>query len=190
MSKATSPASKVDKNEEPSTEVDVQPESRYFSREELSGIESFEDAMRLATSAHGTVVNAHESLELGDGFKIADEEDKGRLIGVPLMLLEWSFRDGDFGDYVSIRAISQGEDGKTTKWILNDGSTGIKEDLEDFTKKTGRTGGLFVRNGLRVSRYHIDAKTREPLSKAEYRDAVADGRKVVPAATFYLDASA
>lgn len=158
-----------------------------FSRDELSAITSFDDAMRLASMTYGTVVTADE--EIGDGFKVATEDDKRRLCGVPLMFLEWSIRDGDFGAYVSVRAVAQTESG-ITKWIINDGSTGIAEDLTSFQKKTGRTGGLFVRKGLRVSDYFIDAETGTPLSKKEYGEYIARGDKTARAATFYLDTSA
>lgn len=183
MAKAT-PTSKDD-----SKEVAQVPST--FTRDELSAIESFDDAMRLAVSAHGTVINAHETTELGDGFRIADEDDKRRLIGVPLMLLEWTFLPGDFAeDYVSVRAISQEDGGRIRKWVINDGGTGIARDLRDFTTKTGRTGGLSVRNGLRVSDYFIDPVTKQPLTKAERREYAAEDRKMAPASTFYLDTSA
>lgn len=184
MAKAQPSTSKAE-----STEVELAPSQ--FSREELQGIESFDDAVRLALSTNGTVVNAHQTPELGDGFRVADEAAKRRLIGVPLLLLEWTFRPGDYADdYVSVRAISQDENGNTRKWIINDGSTGIARDLRDFQTKTGRTGGLMVRNGLRVSDYHIDAETREPITRNEYREYQASGKKAAPAATFYLDTSA
>ena len=172
-----------------STEIvpEVMATPSEFTRDELSNISSFDEAMRLAHMVYGTVVTADE--EIGDGFKVATEDDKRRLCGVPLMFLEWSIRDGDFGAYVSVRAIAQTETG-ITKWILNDGSTGIAEDLTSFQKKTGRTGGLFVRNGLRVSDYWIDAETGTPLSKKEYGEYIARGERTAKAATFYLDTSA
>jgi len=175
--------------EEVNTTGEVMAVPSTFSREELSGITSWDDALRLAQSEYGDIVTA--DTEIGDGFKVATEDDERRLIGVPLFLLEWTFRAGDFGDdYVSIRAISQGDSGVSTKWIINDGGTGICRDLRDFTKKTGRFGGLLVRNGLRVSDYQVDNETKQVLSKGEYKDALAEGRKTFPGYTFYLDTSA
>lgn len=175
--------------EEVNTTGEVMAVPSTFSREELSGISSWDDAMRLAQAEYGTIVTA--DTEIGDGFRLADEDDKKWLVGVPLFLLEWTFRAGDFAeDYVSIRAISQNPDGASTKWIINDGGTGICRDLRDFSQKTGRFGGLLVRNGLRVSEYMVDNETKQVLSKGEYKDAVAEGRKTFPASTFYLDTSA
>jgi hypothetical protein len=159
-----------------------------FSREDLAGIESFDDALRLASAEFGNVATADQ--EIGDGFRIATEDDKRKMVGVPLMLLDWSFREGDFADYVSIHAIAAGPDNRAVKWILNDGSTGICRDLRDYTTKTGRTGGLMVRAGLRASDYVIDPESGTPLTKQQAAEYTAQGKRTAPATTFYLDTSA
>lgn len=163
------------------------PKSRYADAD-LRNIESFDDAMALATQMYGGVAVAHD--EIGDGFRLASSEDKKRFVGVPLMFLEWTFRDGDFGDYVSILSVTQNPNGSIEKWIINDGSTGLRDDLRSFTRETGRTGGLFVRNGLRVSEYFIDPENGTPLNKEEVKAYYAVGSPVAPAATFYIDTSA
>lgn len=188
MAKANTTMPKPDDEATTSTAVDLNP-SR-FSREELASITSFEDAMKLAVREHGGVVNAHEVEELGDGFRIASESDKEKLVGVPLFFLDWNFREGDFGEYVSIRAIQQREDKSVGKWVINDGSTGLREQLKEFETLTGRAGGLNLRNGLRVSNYRVDAESREPITRNQVREYDAKGRKHIPAATYYLDASA
>lgn len=169
----------------------------HFTREQLTHIESFDDAARLAAQEFGDIVSAHESTALGDGFRVASEDDKMRLIGVPLLLLEWSLRESEYGEgvYVSIKAIQRDESGRAIKWILNDGSTGIARDLQNFTLKTGRSGGLGVRKGLRVSEYPTNAikghpDNGKPLSKAEHREFIKAGHPVGKGRTFYLDASA
>lgn len=161
-----------------------------FDFDARASIASMGDAIALVNKRFGEVVAAHETPELGDGFRIASDDEKERLCGVPLMFLSWVFRPGDFDEeYVSCRVISQ--DGSAVrKWLINDGGTGICKELRAFQNVTGRTGGLFVKNGLRMSKYHIDAETREPLSRHEFRLAQSTGRKTIPAATFYLDSSA
>lgn len=163
-----------------------------FSREELGAIQSFEDAVRLAAATFGTVTQAHEEPLLGDGFRVATEDDKMRLIGVPLFLLDWAFRISDYGqeDWVSVHAIQPGSNNEAIKWIINDGGTGIARDLREYTVKTGRMGGLQVRNGLRVSKYFIDSDTKEALTKQQVREYQISGKGMSPAATFYLDTSA
>lgn len=185
--------SKQEQESTPVTEVAV---PVPFSRKELSSIHSFEDALRLAADTYGGVVAAHEAEDLGDGFRLATEEDKKRLVGVPLMLLDWTFREGDYTDqYVSIMAVAQMEGGVIGKYIINDGSTGIRVQLREYQDETGRTGGLMVRNGLRMSEYPVNMEDGETKgmpfkSKQEYRHHVAQGKKVGEARTFYLDTSA
>jgi hypothetical protein len=166
-------------------------EADAFSRDELAGISSFQDAMALATSQYGGVIQAHDDPNLGTGFRIATEDDKYRLQGVPLLLLDWRFNEGDFAeDYVSIHAIQQEESGKAVKWVINDGGTGICKDLREYTVKTNRKGGVFLRRGLRVSEYPTDVDSGLPLSKSQEKEYIRDGRKVGKGKTFYLDFSA
>lgn len=166
-------------------------QSTLFDHDQLASIESFSQAVALATETFGGVVNAHEDPNLGTGFRLTTDEDKYRLCGVPLLLLDWRFNAGDYGDdYVSVHAIQQDENGKAIKLVINDGGTGICRDLRTYTEKTGRKGGVFCRRGLRVSEYDTDAETGLPIGKmmvAEYHKA---GKKVGKGKTFYLDFSA
>jgi hypothetical protein len=168
---------------------------RIFNSEQLGAIDSFDAAMALATAQFGDVLLAHEQPLLGDGFKVATEADKHRLCGVALLFLDWTFQPSDYGqdrDWVFIHAVQRGDDGKAVKWIISDGGTGIAVDLQEFTAKTGRVGGLAVKNGLSYSKYYIDDDTKEALSKAEVRQYMTSGKgaKLVEAGTFYLDTSA
>lgn len=159
-----------------------------YSREELAGINSFDDAIRLAQAKYGTVRNAQD---LGDGFRLAEKEDKFRLCGVPLMLLEWTFRDGDYGDmYVSIHAVAQEASGAISKWIINDGSTGINKQLQEYQGETGMPGGLMVRGGLRASEYDTDLESGEPITKKEAARRQSQGIKTGRGCTFYLATNA
>jgi len=150
--------------------VEVMGGGSAFSRDELMAISSFDDAVRLATEIHGSVAYADQ--ELGDGFALLSKEQKNLLCGVPLMLLEWKFRGGDFGNFVTLRVIARNPDGSVSKYIVNDGSTGIAEQLADYQMNTGRVGGMFVGKGFRRSDYEVEIN-------GETRDA----------STFYLDTS-
>jgi hypothetical protein len=180
---------------EPSTEVatrraldDIVPEqlpqASLYSEDELRGLSDWDQAMRLAMSVTGEApIMASE--EMGDGFQLIDSErGKATLIDVPFVLLEWTFRDGDFGTYVSCRGMTK----EGRKFILNDGSTGIAEQLAKLTKdNNGRMSNLVVGKGLRVSEYPTDVNG-QPLDKKtakEFPDQVkGTGR------TFYLNTSA
>lgn len=163
-----------------------------FTREQLGAIDSFDAAMGLATAEYGSVIAAHEQALLGDGFRVADEGDKIRLIGVPLLLLDWVFKPSDFGrgEWVLIHAVSRGENGEAIKWVISDGGTGIARDLKEFTEKTGRDGGMAVKNGLRRSDYQTDGDTGVPLTKAQVREYMVAHKPIGQGATWYLDTSA
>ena len=189
------PEPKQDNNSEPAAEI--MPAASDFTNDQLAAIESFEDAVLLARNEYGDILAAHEQNTLGTGFRVATDDDKMRLCGVSLLFLEWSFRESDYGTspYVSVRAIQQGDNGQAVKWVLNDGSTGIAQQLKDFTTKTGRTGGLGVRRGLRVSEYPTNAiknhpEYGKPLSKSEAREFIKNDLPVGKGRTFYIDTSA
>src|SRR6267378_6689905 len=100
MRKSDKAAEQTGTAEEANTTGEVMAVPSAFSREDLGNIASWDDAVRLAIDVYGGVLVA--DTEIGDGFKKATEDDQRRLIGVPLFFLEWTFRAGDFTDYVSI----------------------------------------------------------------------------------------
>lgn len=165
-----------------------------FSDEILGTIDSFDAAMGLAEDTFGGVTFAHEEPLLGNGFRVASHDDKLHLVGVPLLLLDWTFNESDFGqerDWVMIHAVQRGGAGEAIKWILSDGGTGIAKDLKTFTEKTGRDGGLLVKKGLLYSKYFIDSETGKALSKKEVRQYMIDSpKKLAEAGTWYLDFAA
>lgn len=166
--------------EEPTTAVAT---GDGYSTEDLRAVTSIEDALQLAAREHGGVVEA--SGEVGDGFTLLDKDEKMRLVGVPLLFLEWQFNPGDYGgNFVSARVFQFGEQGGIAgRFIINDGSTGIYETLREYTERTGRTGGLLVKRGLRASTYNLD-ENNEPLPK-NADPALIKGK----ATTYYLDTS-
>jgi hypothetical protein len=140
-----------------------------FDADKLRSLDNFDQALAMVADTFGEIKDASE--ELGDGFSLV--EDKSTLVGKPMILMEWAFRDGDFGTFVSVRAMVKEPNGAPRKVIFNDGSTGIAEDLADWSiKNNGRMGGMVVHKGLRVSEYVKEI----------------DGKRT-PAKTYYLDTS-
>lgn len=107
--------------------------------------------------------------ELGTGWTVLATNEKSRLVGVPLIVLDWQFNDGDNGEFVSARVLTKANE----RLVVNDGSTGICQQLRELEMRE-ETRAIFCKRGLRVSEY-------------EYEDK--DGSKR-PAKTFYLDTSA
>lgn len=141
-----------------------------FDNDDLIALKSFDD-LDAFTSKYGIEVLPADQV-LGDGFAILD--DKSKLVGIEMLILEWRLNTGNLGGFVSMRAVGKADGGGMLKYIVNDGSTGIYAQLKDFTEKTGKTGGLYLKHGFRVSEYDYEAP---------------DGTRR-PAKTFYLDTAA
>lgn len=160
--------------------------SNAYSADALRQATSFDDFARLAMERFETVDVASDVL--GDGFALLKGDDAKRtLVGRPTLLLEWSFYSGQFGErFVAVRVVTQNIDGSVSKYILNDGSTGICETLWQYTHTTGRVGGLVARHGLRVSDYTYCGTCQSVVNP----DVDSAHRPLhTKASTFYLDTS-
>lgn len=116
--------------------------------------------------ANGEIMSA---AELGNGWGVLGSKEKGRLVGVPLLVLSYNMNDGDNGEFVSMQVVTN-----TERLIVNDGSTGIYQQLKDLSED-GETRAIYCKHGLRRSDYtYTDPKTKEEKE----------------ATTFYLDTSA
>jgi hypothetical protein len=144
--------------------------SRMFDDESLANIHSFDDALKLVGEVVGEDNILVADQVLGDGFKLLDNKEKDTLNGVPFLAVNWQFVMGDFEEYVSVKLVTQ--DGR--KLIVNDGGTGICQQLRTLSNTKKVYSGLFVKNGLR---------------KSEYTYTGPDGKET-PATTYYLDTSA
>jgi hypothetical protein len=143
---------------------------QLWTEDQLREIASFDDALALTAEAHGSIEIASEVL--GDGFAVIDNKDV--LIGVPFIAMGWQFYDGIGGQFAAIRVVTK--DNK--KYIVNDGSTGIRAQLERYQQRTGRCGGMYVGKGLRKSTYEVQL----PDKNGDLRASMAT--------TYYLDTAA
>lgn len=154
-----------------------------FTNDELLNLTSFEDAMRLVLEKTGDAVMAHDVI--GNGFRMLD--DKSKLVDVPLMILEWKFLDGTFGQFVNMLLMTKNNE----KFIVSDGS-GILPQLQEVTERTGRTAGLGVLHGFTKSEYEycqICRTSRPEKDCADYTEHKVQ-KEVITASSFYLDLSA
>lgn len=155
------------------TESNILPASvnspSVFRDADLAAIGSFADAVK-ALEAFNVAVE--KTSDYGTGFVIV--KDKNVLIGVDFLILDWRFTDSSKyeGDFVSAACVTK--DGR--KLILNDGSTGIRDQLKLVTSERIKKGhdhpqaGILVQNGLVRSDY-------------DYTD---EKGKTTKASTFYL----
>lgn len=128
-----------------------------FTEDQLIEISNAED-VKAALADHGVEIESWD--DYGTGFNVVD---KSRLVGVPFRILEWKENDGgDYGTFVSVLLVT----GNNEKIVINDGSTGVAEQLHKVAERRIAKGralpfaGLDVPRGLRVSEYdkEIDGK--------------------------------
>lgn len=135
---------------------DVAKTTPMLRPEDYAGIASFEDALRLVgDKLGGEIVDASD---LGDGFTVLDKAQKKSLIGVTFIVLSVSFHEGDYkredgetGEFASLRLVTK----NGQKYVLNDGGTGIPEQIKMLWQRKPESQGkpIVVHNGLRVSEY-------------------------------------
>lgn len=136
-----------------------------YESDELRAIQSFDDAIALANAVQPVIVAEQE---IGDGFALLKNKD--RLIGVPLLFLTWRFNDGKYEEkFVTAYVVTN----RNEKFIINDGSTGICQQLRELSNK-GRNGNMLSRHGL---------------SRSDYPYADEQG-EMKEATTYYIDTSA
>jgi hypothetical protein len=125
-------------------------------------VTTFADMMADVDS--GNVVHISEV----DDVVRLDSEDKGKLIGVPIILVSWQFKYDKVQEreYVSMAIVTD----KNEKFIVTDGSTGIYEQLARYTSKLGKVVPIFLPKGL---------------TKSDYVTTDNEG-KTIQATTFYL----
>lgn len=116
-----------------------------ISDEELSAIQSFEDAARLANDT-GNLINAAE--DIGTGFAVVD---KDLLVGVEFIMVNARKNvDNATGrPFWTLHCVTK--DGR--KVIINDGSTGIAQQLDVLGQKRANVFPMYVPKGLRKSEY-------------------------------------
>lgn len=184
-------AKKTQETVEPSAELTTQQRKEMSSVERfddkaLKSVMTYQDALQLAIGAYGDVRDVTE--DLGNGFRLVQDTNKGNLKDVPFIILHSAFNEGDFGEFVSVVLVTAAGD----KLILNDGSTGIYEQLKQLATDTNRYGGWSVPGGLRVSEYKTCKNCGKPRldsheTCATCGDTNAERNR---GATYYLNTSA
>lgn len=157
-----------------------------IDREQLRGITSFDDAVKLSAEVHGAVQDYAE--EYGSGFDVVD---KSIFVNKTIAILEWRFASGDYGGETAKFVIATVVAKDDSKGIITDGSTGLCEQLLRISADEGRYGGLIVRKGLRESTYDICSNCGAPRKETVLQcETCGDESKTRNTGrTFYLDES-
>ena len=123
----------------------------------------------------GNVVKSNDVLvnnlaDYGPGLVVVANKDT--LIGVPMMIVNYRFHEGDNGPFVSAVAITKNpvtvEGIETSKVVINDGSTGIFSQLQNIELQrvadgTDEIRPLYCPKGLRKSEYERKDENGAPI---------------------------
>jgi hypothetical protein len=129
---------------------------------------SYEDALAdIAAFTGGEIIEFQ-----GSPYEVVDKES---LIDIPMVVLDYKFTPGKFGeDFVSVVAITEND----KRVVFNDGGTGVRAQFEHMATQNPRRFGIHLPNGLRKSTYPID-KDGSPVPYGS-PDAAAE------ASTYYV----
>lgn len=118
--------------------------------DKLRELSSYAQALELAAELYeGRIIDLSE--ELGTGFEVLNDTNKDRLIDKGFLIIAFRFNNSaEFGGLFA-SAIVMSEAGE--KFILNDGSSGIRDQLMDMAQRSRQFGGYEVKKGLRKSEY-------------------------------------
>lgn len=108
--------------------------------------------------------------------------DKSQLLNTQLVLIQWRFVAGDFGEFVYVSALARLDNGTDWAVAFVDGSTGVYAQLRDLTASRVQSGhahpqqGALVKGGLTASNYtYTDEKGQEKPATTYY---LTNNRKV------------
>lgn len=151
------------------------------SDEQLRNVSSYDEALALAEEMNAAVFDISE--ELGTGFVLL--EDKSKLKGVEFVALLWRINPGTFGGFASMAVVTRGGE----KYIVNDGSTGIYDQLRTLSSTKKVFGGMKVPRGLRDSQYATCMECGKPRTSDEVECSVCHDttERRAQGVTYYLD---
>lgn len=147
------------------------PADHRFTSDEIAGIETFEQAMQIIAALHDGVIDSAE--DYGTGLTVIDKSD---LVEKPFLIIDWSFREGDMGEYAVVRVI----DPSNQKWVFADGGSGVCSQLRKITAARIAAGSSSPNTGLACP---------AGLVRSDYRTKITDEKgkvKEIPATTYYI----
>lgn len=143
---------------------DIVKPKRLFNDDDLLAIQhgGFQTALQ-AVASKGDVVDSSDLLA---SFDVLNDREKDQLVGKPFLILEWRFNHSEKYDDDFVSCVVMTEDEHL--YIVNDGSTGIREQLRGITARTDRQHGLVCKKGLRRSDYTVEVDDKTIASSTYY----------------------
>jgi len=143
---------------------------------------SFDDLVKASKAAPEFVPSTFEDLERffeQEGGIVEVEGSpwesipKATLVDKEFVIVHTKFYEGTYGPTVALLCFLREGNRRV---IINDGSTGLFQQVKGMVERTGRMGGFYAPKGLRVSTY-------------SYQPVDFDGNPMgnpIPASTYYL----
>lgn len=146
--------------------LELHKESINKATDDFKGIDFIPDTWEQVAAAFDGEVIEFE----GSPYKVVD---KRTLVGVPFMIVDvrFSWSSKFDGPFVNVLALTKDNE----KVVINDGSTGIMEQVKYMLQKNKRKAGILCPNGLRASDYKVTVE-----------DAFEGTSKEIEATTYYI----
>lgn len=128
-----------------------------FTDDALKDIDSWDAVVQIT----GNVTNAADVL--GNGYSIL--EDKSQLLNTAFMVVKYGVHPSELNgkEFTTIHVLTKAGE----KYVVNDGSTGIHEQLKTLKEEMGTVCPLMVPRGLRVSEYDYEDPEKGTKTKAK-----------------------
>lgn len=166
------------KTTEKSTEVTtiVEPEDfQAYINKEVQGIGNF-----VPTSWEDLVSHNDGEIIEFEGSPWILLKDKSKLVDVPFMIADVRHYEGNYGSAVAIMLLTEnplpGFEGDAPRYVINDGSTGLYDQVTQMVARSHKKSGILCPRGLRASNY-------------TYQQKDFDGNPMgpeIPATTYYV----
>ncbi len=154
------------------TAVMLPDDPQLFINKELEGLDNYvpdtwEDLVEYVS---GEIITFQ-----GSPWEVIKKE---ALVGIPFMIADVRHYEGKFGDAVAVMVLTQAPlVGHTdARYVINDGSTGVYQQIVYMLARAKRKTGIMCPNGLRFSEYDYQPVdlAGEPMGNP------------IPAKTYYI----
>ena len=138
-------------------------DGRTLSDSDLREMVDFDAVLDTLRDSGETVLMAEDYV--GSGAELI--KDKGRLVGIPFIILQWAFHESsDFEDniFVSCEILTKHRE----RFVINDGTKGgIRDQLLNVSNTTGAFNYFVCPHGLTVSEYEVEDSETGKTKKAK-----------------------
>ena len=117
----------------------------------------------------------------GSPFTLLRKEEKSQLEDRPFTVVDTRWYDSkQFGNLVcAVMLITDEPINGENKFLINDGSTGVRQQMEAMVTHSKRRGGFRCPRGLKASHYEV-------WDKVDLDGEPMDGAKKIQATTYYV----